>query len=172
MKAPTTFWLRIFWSFVPIVTAVLVVNGLISVRENRRVVTAEFIKRGEAIVSHLASSSELGVFTEDKQLLGASIRGVVKDPDVAYVVIHGESGQPLADVGRQVSGAGGRIDAAVMQRSSSRSVARGDERFIEFLAPVVSEEAKTADELLIGTRGEAKDQSGQARVIGGVRLGL
>jgi signal transduction histidine kinase len=172
MKAPTTFWLRIFWSFVPIVTAFLVVNGLISVREHRRVVTAEFMKRGEAMVSHLASSSELGVFTEDKQLLGASIRGVVKDPDVAYVIIHGESGQPLADGGRQVSGAGGRIDAAVMQRSSSRSVARGDERFIEFLAPVVSEEAKTADELLIGTRGEAKGQSGQARVIGGVRLGL
>jgi signal transduction histidine kinase len=172
MKAPTTFWLRIFWSIVPIVTACLVVNGVISVREHRRVVTAEFMKRGEAVVSHLASSSELGVFTEDKQLLGASIRGVVKDPDVAYVVIHGESGQPLADGGRQISGVAGRIDAAVMQRPSSRSVAHGDERFIEFLAPVISEEAKTADEFLIGTLGDAKGQSRQARVIGGVRLGL
>jgi signal transduction histidine kinase len=172
MRAPTTFWLRIFWSFVPIVTICLVVNGLISVREHRRVVTAEFMKRGEAVARHLASSSELGVYTEDKQLLGASIRSIVKDPDVAYVVIHGESGQPIADGGRQASGVGGRIDAAVMQRPSSRSVTHGDERFIEFLAPVVAEEAKTADEFLIGTLGEAKGEHRQARVIGGVRLGL
>ena len=172
MKAPTTFWLRIFWSFVPIVVVLLVVNGLISIREHRRVVTAEFMKRGEAVVSHLASSSELAVFTEDKQLLAASIRGVVRDADVAYVVIHGESGQPLADGGRQTSGATGRIDAALMQRPSSQSVERGGERFIEFLAPVVSEEAKTADEFLIGTPGQAKGRSQPARVIGGVRLGL
>ena len=172
MKAPSTFWLRIFGTIVPVVTACLVVNGVISVREHRRVVTAEFMKRGEAVVGHLAAGIELGIYTEDKQLLGASIRGVVKDPDVAYVVIHGESGQPLADGGRQVSGVGGRIEAAVMQSSSSRSVTHGDERFIEFLAPVVAEEAKTADELLIGTLGEAKGQSRQARVIGGVRLGM
>ena len=63
MKAPSTFWLRIFWSIVPIVAALLVFNGLISVREHRRVLTAEFMKRGAAVVAHLASSSELGVFT-------------------------------------------------------------------------------------------------------------
>ena len=136
MKAPRTFWLRIFWSIVPIVVACLVVHGVISVREHRRVVTAEFMKRGEAVVTHLASSSELGVFTEDQQLLGASIRGVVRDADVAYVVIYGENGQALAEGGRQVSGVAGRIDPAVMRRPSSRSVERGNERFIEFLAPV------------------------------------
>lgn len=73
MKAPRTLWLRIFWSIVPIVVVLLVVHGLISIREHRRVVTAEFMKRGEAAVGHLASSSELGVFTEDRQSLGASI---------------------------------------------------------------------------------------------------
>ena len=172
MRAPTTFWLRIFWSFVPIVTVCLAVNGVVGVREHRRVVTAEFMKRGEAVARQLASSSELGVYTEDKQLLGALIRGVVRDPDVAYVVIHGETGQSLADAGRQVGGVGGKIDAAVMQRPSSRGVTHGDERFIEFLAPVVAEEAKTADEILIGTLGDAKSENRPARVIGGVRLGL
>jgi signal transduction histidine kinase len=172
MKAPTTFWLRIFWSFVPIVVVLLVVNGLINIREHRRVVTAEFMKRGDAVVSQLASSSELGVLTEDKQLLGASIRGVVKDADVAYVVIHGERGQPLADGGRQASGATGRIDTALMRRPSSRGIERGGERFIEFLAPVLMEGAKTADELLIGTASEASGQGQLASVIGGVRLGL
>jgi signal transduction histidine kinase len=172
MKAPTTFWLRIFWSFVPIVVVFLVVNGLISIREHRRVVTAEFMKRGDAVVSQLASSSELGVLTEDKQLLGASIRGVVKDADVAYVVIHGESGQALADGGRQASDARGPIDAAVMRRPSSRSIERSGERFIEFLAPVLTEGAKTADEFLIGTTAEADGQGQPTRVIGGVRLGL
>jgi signal transduction histidine kinase len=172
MKAPTTFWLRIFWSFVPIVVVLLVVNGLINIREHRRVVTAEFMKRGDAVVLQLASSSELGVLTEDKQLLGASIRGVAKDADVAYVVIHGESGQPLADGGRQASGAAGRIDAAVMRRPSSRSIERSGERFIEFMAPVLTEGAKTADEFLIGTTPEAAGQGQATRVIGGIRLGL
>jgi signal transduction histidine kinase len=172
MKAPRTLWLRIFWSIVPIVVVLLVVHGLISIREHRRVVTAEFMKRGEAAATHLASGSELGVFTEDRQSLGASIRGVVRDADVAYVVVYGENGRALAEGGRQVSGAAGQLDTTLMRRVSSRSIERGGERFIEFLAPVRSEEAKTADQLLIGASADAKSASQEPRVIGGVKLGL
>src|SRR4029453_2525900 len=41
MKAPTTFWLRIFWSIVPIVTACLAATGGITVRGHRRGGAAE-----------------------------------------------------------------------------------------------------------------------------------
>ena len=172
MKTPRTFWLRIFLSIVPIVVVLLVVHGLISIREHRRVITGEFMKRGEAAASHLASSSELGVFTEDRQSLGASIRGVVRDADVAYVVIYGENGQALAEGGRQVSGAAGQLDPALLRRMASRSLERGGERFVEFLAPVRSEEAKTADQLLIGPVADASGSRQESRLIGGVKLGL
>jgi signal transduction histidine kinase len=172
MKTPRTFWLRIFWSIVPIVVVLLVVHGLISIREHRRVITAEFMKRGEAAATHLASSSELGVFTEDRQSLGASIRGVARDADVAYVVVYGETGQALAEGGRQVSGAAGQLDPTLMRRVASRSIERGGERFVEFLAPVRSEEAKTADQILIGPVADARSSSQEPKVIGGVKLGL
>jgi signal transduction histidine kinase len=172
MRAPRTFWLRIFWSIVPIVVVLLVVHGLISIREHRRVITAEFMKRGEAAATHLASSSELGVFTEDRQSLGASIRGVARDADVAYVVVYGENGHALAEGGRQVSGAAGQLDPTLMRRVASRSIERGGERFVEFLAPVRSEEAKTADQILIGPVADAKSPTQESRVIGGVKLGL
>ena len=131
------------------------------------------MKRGEAAASHLASSSELGVFSRrSPELLGASIRGVVRDADVAYVVIYGENGQALAEGGRQVSGAAGQLDPALLRRMASRSLERGGERFVEFLAPVRSEEAKTADQLLIGPVADASGSRQESRLIGGVKLGL
>jgi hypothetical protein len=101
----SSFGARIFWSAAPVVAIFLVLQGWLNVREQQRLATAEFIKRGEAIAAHLASSSELGVFSEDTQLLAASIRGAVKDPDVAYVVIQGEDGRVLADGGRDSASA-------------------------------------------------------------------
>ena len=106
----SSFGARIFWSTVPIVALFLMVQSWMNVREQNRLATAEFIKRGEAIVAHLASSSELGVFSEDTQLLAASIRGAVKDPDVAYVVIQAEDGRVLADGGREAATVAGQFD--------------------------------------------------------------
>ena len=99
---PRKFWLRIFWTVVPVVAGFLIVQALMSARTHRQLVTDEFSKRGHAIAKQLASSVELGVYNEDKQLLGASIRGALRDPDVAYVVIYGEGGKPLAEGGRPV----------------------------------------------------------------------
>jgi signal transduction histidine kinase len=180
MRGFSTFWARIFWSIVPIVLSFLVFQAFMNVREYRRLVTEEFRKRGQAMAANLASSSELGVFTEDRQLLGAPLRGAVRDPDVAYVIVHGEDGRILADAGRQAVEITARIEQVAWDRSLTRDVEHKGERFIEFVAPVVSEEEKSAEQVLIEAPGEARGEPlvegrgrrQRARVIGGVRLGL
>jgi signal transduction histidine kinase len=169
----SSFGARIFWSTVPIVALFLMVQSWMNVREQNRLATAEFIKRGEAISAHLASSSELGVFSEDTQLLAASIRGAVKDPDVAYVVIQAEDGRVLADGGREAAAVVGQFDKASLRPAGFKNVERASGRAIEFTAPIVSDAAKTPEDILIGApRGRGQGEKTTARVIGGVTVGL
>src|SRR2546422_4192013 len=144
----TSFRARIFWSVVPIVVSFLVFQGWMNVREHRRLVTEEFEKRGRALASNLGFASELGAFSEDKELLGAAMRGALRNPDVAYVVIRGGDGRILASSGRQ-AGFEAQPGEKPSDRPLSRSVERTGQRFIEFLSPIVSEQAETPDELLI-----------------------
>jgi methyl-accepting chemotaxis protein len=164
-----SFAARIFWSVIPAFVLFVVIQGWVNVREQRRLVTAEFVKRGEAIVSHLAASTELGVFAEDASLLASSIRGAVKDSDVAYVLIRGDNGKRLADGGRQVAAITQIADTARVERPESRTVERAGERIVEFVAPIVSDAKKTADEFLIE---QAASPSATARTIGDVTVGL
>jgi signal transduction histidine kinase len=167
----STFRARVFWSIVPIVVILLIVYGWINVREHRRLVTEEFEKRGRALVSNLGSTTELGVFSEDRQLLEAAIRGALRDPDVGYVVILSADGRVLVTGGRHVSRAGG-VPEKVVDRLTSRPVERDGQRFIEFVAPILSEAATTPDELVVATRAGSGHESPRMTVIGGVRLGM
>ena len=163
---------RVFWSIVPIVLTFLAFQGWMNVREHRRLVTEEFEKRGQALASNLGFASELGALSEDKQLLDSAMRGALRSPDVAYVVIHGGDGRILANSGRAVA-VEAHLDPAGMDRPLSRNVERAGQRFIEFVAPIVSEQAQSADELLIGARGTSgRPEAQRVNVIGGVRLGL
>src|SRR5215475_4347205 len=99
----TSFRARIFWSVIPLVLALLAFHGIMDLREHRRLVESEFMKRGAAIAGNLAHSSELGVFAEDRQQLEAAIRGVVGDPDVAYVLIYSDDRRLLGAGGKHVA---------------------------------------------------------------------
>jgi signal transduction histidine kinase len=160
---------RIFWYVVPAFVLFVVVQGWVTVREQRRLVTAEFMKRGEAIVTHLASSSELAVFAEDTQGLASSIRSVTRNPDVAYVVIHGDHGLRLAEGGRQVAAVTQASTMSPVDRLQSRRVERGGERMLEFVAPIASDAKKTAEELLIPS---ALRPGATTPIIGNVVVGL
>src|SRR5262245_7298290 len=137
----STFRARIFWSVVPIVLSFLVFQAWMNVREHRRLVTEEIEKRGRVLAATLGFTSELGVFSEDKQLLETAMKGALRNPDVAYVVIHGEGGKVLASGGRPApdppsfgeSGPAGPV---------SRQVSHAGFRFIEFQSPIVSEPAQ------------------------------
>jgi len=180
---PSTFRARIFWSVIPIIFILFVLVGAINLRQHKGLVEEQFTKRGEVVASNLAYSSQLGVFAEDKQLLASSIRGVVGDPDVSYVYIYGEDGKILAKGGRQVSELpdlneelAAEVQAQLIpdREPFSKQVVVGGMRFVEFFAPILSEEGKIPDELLIGplTKGLDEDQQGKQRMIGTVRLGL
>ncbi len=177
VKGFSTFRARIFWSLIPIVLFLFIVLGVIDLSKHKQLGEEEFMKRGQVMAANLAYSSELGVFAEDDQLLESSLLGVIGDADVAYVFIYGEDGMLLATRGEMVSVDPGLTwdlsDQAKAQllrdrQTFSKSVMSEGRRFVEFFAPIVSQEGKTPDEFLIGPIGKA----GQQRTIGAVRLGL
>lgn len=177
VKGFSTFRARIFWSLIPIVLFLFIVLGVIDLSKHKQLGEEEFMKRGQVMAANLAYSSELGVFAEDDQLLESSLLGVIGDADVAYVFIYGEDGMLLATRGEMVSVDPGLTwdlsDQAKAQllrdrQTFSKSVMVEGRRFVEFFAPIVSQEGKTPDEFLIGPIGKA----GRQRTIGAVRLGL
>jgi signal transduction histidine kinase len=178
-----TFRARIFWSVMPIVLGLLVIHALMDLREHRRLVESEFLKRGRAMADNLAYSGELGVFAEDRQLLESSMRSVAGDPDAGYIFIFREDGGLLAKGGKYVeiapAGAGAlsreeQAGLAAGRRDELRRIAQHDRRFVEFLAPILVEEGKTPDEILLQTaQPQTATQTGdRRRLIGAVRLGL
>ena len=177
LKGPSTFRARIFWSLIPIILFLFIVLGVIDLSQHKQLGEEEFMKRGQVMAANLAYSSELGVFAEDDQLLESSLRGVMGDVDVAYVFIYNEDGTLLATRGEMVSVDPGliwdlsdQVKAQLLrdrQTFSKRVMGEGG-RFVEFFAPIVSQEVKTPDEFLIGPIGKA----GQQRTIGAVRVGL
>src|SRR5262249_15616075 len=165
----SSFRARVFWSVVPIVVGFLVFQAWMNIREHRRLVTEEFEKRGQALAANLGFASELGALSEDSQLLLVAMRGTLRNPDVAYVVVHAGDGRVLASGGREAPvgrPAGGALHGA----ARSRHLESEGQRLIEFASPIVSEQTQTPDELLIGTR--SKSGATKEKVIGDVRLGL
>ncbi|HEU5283604.1 MAG TPA: ATP-binding protein [Burkholderiales bacterium] len=179
----STFRARVFWSVIPIVLSLSVLYGLIDLRERQGLVEEEFLKRGQAMGANLADSSRLAVFSENEPMLESSIRGVVGDPDVAYVLVYGERGRVLVTGGRRLDERKGPSvhlspdDTArlfTQGKPAMRITSIGKERFAEFLVPIVSEEVTLADELLIGPLAHAADAAGPGapRVIGAVKLSM
>src|SRR5215831_10588574 len=153
-----SFRARIFWSVVPIVVSFLVFQAWMNAREHRRLITEEFEKRGRALASNLGTTTELGVFSEDRQLLEAAIRGALRDPDVGYVVILAADGRVLATGGRHI-GSAGEVGEKVTRGLTVRPVERDGQRFIEFLAPILSEATSTPDEFVVTARAGSGEKS-------------
>ena len=180
-KGFSTFRARIFWSVIPIVLALFLLLGGISLWWQKGLAEEEFMKRGQTMAANLAYSSELGVLAEDGRLLQSAMRAVVGDPDVAYVIIYREDGRILVVGGRQV----GELTGLTSERSAeekprlqgrqpfSKTVVREGGRYVESYAPIVSE-VRTPQELLIGSLGQGLGQARQEkqRSIGTVRIGL
>jgi signal transduction histidine kinase len=167
----SSFRARVFWSVVPVVVSFLVFQGWMNVREHRRLVTREFEKRGLALASNLGFASELGAFSEDKQLLEAAMRGTLRNPDVSYVLIYSRNGRVLAR-GGQSETSGTPPGDAQGDRSAARQVEHGGQRFLEFVSPIVSERSQTPDEVLLGARVRPKGEEAREEVIGAATVGL
>ena len=163
---------------IPVILILSIILGAANVYEYRRLITEEFMKRGASMAGNLAYSSELGVFSEDQQLLEASLRGVLRDPDIAYVAIYGDGGKLLA--WRQL-GTGSADERGLSPAEQSRLAAEqkvflnasapvGDDR-IEFLAPVLSDVSESSDQALLAGAGSNGGRAVSGQVVGSVPLG-
>lgn len=179
LKGIRTFRARVFWSLIPIIILLITLLGVIDLYQQRRQAEEEFIKRGRAMAANLAFSSELGVFGEDRSLLESALRGVTGDADFAYVFIYGEDWRILASDGRQLANMKGRaLDLTDKEKAQllrdrqafSRRMTREKARFVEFLAPIVSQGVKIPADLQLGLPGSARLV--RERSVGAVRLGL
>jgi len=174
----STFRARIFWSVMPVVLALLAFHAFMDLRQHRRLVEAEFMKRGAGMAISLGRGTELGVLAENRDLLESAIRGVAGDPDVAYVLVHAEDGRVLAVGGTAANDAASvaaRPEALVPAAASgpaARPLTIGGQRGIEFVAPILSEAGGPPDELLLQPLGKPGRSEPRQRTIGFVRLAL
>lgn len=181
----TRFRTKVLLSIIPMILALCVLFGGMSLYQHNRLLHSEFVKRGKALASNLAASGELGVFSEDERLLNAALRGITNEEDVAYVFIYSDAGKRLIGGGKALTQPhlastteplNDEIRAQMLtdRQPASRTVKKaGTESFLEFYAPIVSAEVRLVEELYFGmprsTQGPGEDRS---RIIGIARVGL
>src|SRR3990172_7495525 len=176
---------KVLLSIVPMILALCVLFGGMSLYQHNQLLRREFVKRGKALASDLAASGELGVFSEDERLLNSSLRGITGEEDVAYVFMYTDAGRRLVSGGRGLTGPGsetiaeaigGEIRARILadrQPVMTALPGAGGESFLEFYAPIVSADVRLVEEQFFGMptpgRGPGDDRT---RVIGIARVGL
>jgi len=181
----TRFRTKVLVSIIPMILALCVLFGGMSLYQHNQLLQREFVKRGKALASDLAASGELGVFSEDERLLNASLRGIAGEEDVAYIFIYTDAGRRLVKGGRALippvstsipellsPEIRAQILADRQPTMGALSVA-GGESFLEFHAPIVSGEVRLLEEqfFTIPEAGRALGEN-RPRVIGIARVGL
>lgn len=180
---PRTFRERAFSFIGAFVFAVSTTLGGISYLQYRGQFREEFIKRGKALATNLALSSELGVLRGEEQLLNTSARGVIYEQDVVVVFLYNVSGKLLLE---KWSRTGERvtepivetIDRGVLLKISQdrqvieRSIPQGS-RLLDLVGPIYSSQRPKIPEESISDLSEslAGPVDGQY-VIGAARIVL
>ena len=173
------------WSIMPMILALCVLFGGMSLYQHNRLLHREFVKQGKALASNLAASGELGVFSEDERFLNASLRGITGEEDVAYVFIYNDAGKRLIGGGRTLTQPGSALTTeplsddirtrilATHQPVSRTLKGTGSESFLEFYAPILSAEVRLIEEQFFGMpRSDRGLGENRTRVIGIARVGL
>lgn len=181
----TKFRTKVLWSIIPMILALCVLFGGMSLYQHNRLLHREFVKQGKALASSLAASGELGVFSEDERFLNASLRGIIGEEDVAYVFIYNDAGRRLIGGGRALTQPGPALTTeplsdeirtqilATRQPVSRTLKGAGGESFLEFYAPILSAEVRLIEEQFFGMpRSDRGPGENRARVIGIARVGL
>ncbi|MGH7369473.1 MAG: hypothetical protein ACREIN_01130, partial [Candidatus Methylomirabilaceae bacterium] len=181
----TRFRTKVLVSIIPMILALCVLFGGMSLYQHNQLLRREFVKRGKALASDLAASGELGVFSEDERLLNASLRGITREEDVAYVFIYTDAGRRLVKGGRALTAPAsasipeplspGVRAQILIDRQPTMATLRvsGGESFLEFHAPILTGEVRLLEEQFF-TMPEAGRAHGEerTRVIGITRVGL
>src|SRR5574337_100826 len=181
----TKFRTKVLLSIIPMILALCILFGGMSLYQHNKLLRSEFVKRGKALASNLAASGELGVFSEDERLLNAALRGITGEEDVAYVFIYNDVGKQLIGGGKALTQPGFASSTETLNREIrlrmltdrqpvSRTVTdAGAGSFLEFYAPILSTETRLVEEQFFGipelAQGSGKNRT---RVIGIAQVGL
>ncbi len=181
----TRFRTKVLLSIIPMILALCVLFGGMSLYQHNQLLRREFVKRGKALAGDLAASGELGVFSEDERLLNASLRGIAGEEDVAYVFIYTDMGRRLVGGGKALAQPGSAsVPEALNDEIRARILASrqpvrrslggaGAESFLEFYAPILSGEVRMVEEQFFGMpRPDRAPGDDRTRVIGIARVGL
>ena len=181
-KPHATFLGRIFWSIIPTFLILLMVVGIISLQQQGRVAKHGFIQRGQTIATSMARNAELAVFTESEALLSGAVRNTMSDPDVAYAHLYRDDGKCLTHGGQDAEHVGGMAPLKLTDEERGQLVSQrdplviedaGEDRYIEFIVPVVARAESLPDDPIIGQQPrQAPSPAAADRVIGFVRLGM
>src|SRR5574337_447023 len=185
IRRMTRFRTKVLWSIIPMILALCVLFGGMSLYQHNRLLRREFAKQGKALASNLAASGELGVFSEDERFLNASLRGITGEEDVAYVFIYNDTGKRLIGGGKTLAQSGPasiieplsdeiRTQILATRQPVSRALKdAAGESFLEFYAPILSAEARLIEEQFFGMPGSDRGPGeNRTRVIGIARVGL
>jgi len=185
IRRMTRFRTKVLWSIIPMILALCVLFGGMSLYQHNRLLRREFVKQGKALASNLAASGELGVFSEDERFLNAPLRGITGEEDVAYVFIYNDAGRRLIGGGRALTQPSPALTIeplsdeirtrilATRQPVSRTLKGAGGESFLEFYAPILSAEVRLIEEQFFGMPGSVRSPGeNRTRVIGIARVGL
>ncbi len=130
----------------------------------RSISVDELRKRGEMIAENFAYNIRFGVIAEDKVLLSELLDNILKDKDIAYVVVTDNKGAILVSKFRQ-SGLSNEVNGILSSpKDKSETIELGSSgKFLEINKDVVT----TSSALT------AQEQAGQSKIIRGyVYLGM
>ena len=149
-----SFTFRMFKIFFALFFAVSLVFTLYFVKYQTEKAREDLDGKGRTIASFLANSVRIGVFVENRDLLNDAIEGVMSQREVLSVTIYTADGKKLLSRDRP---------------SESSPSSSGDRRSMEFIEPVILEQAQNSEEALYF---EQKETKSEKKTIGRVSVVL
>ena len=143
----------------------------------------EFVKRGELIITNLAHSAKLGVYSENKRLLETALHSATVDADVAYVLIYNNDRKLIASAGPNIISVSSEpLEIPVkIQTKAQKNVATATRRVsyqqlhvIDYISLIPFRVQALPDEELLGSLTSSLNgpTSDHYENIGYVRLGM
>lgn len=159
--------------FIFMIVVIVLAFSMHAVSRGRARVQRDIQARGELLASHLAFSSRMGVFAENKDLLKDVAEGIISEPDVVMVGIYNVDMKPLYFMGKTSVEKGGQRVIATNDGPGGMDVedylSPGEKGVLIIQKPVVIKRHANAEKALY-----IEDQAASAtfQAIGQVKIVL
>jgi len=173
MIRPQSLGLRLSSTVIIIIAIVIAAYSTFAVNSGRYRAQKELATKGELLANHLAFSSRIGVFAENRDLLKDVAGGIVAEPDVILVGIYNVEMKPLylADKAssKKQAGPDAELSPPLVAWGEKEPLFREQGQTLEFRKPVVFRRTVNDERQLYF---DEKDAEAPGRTIGYVRIVL